>query len=226
MAKAYDNTYSGPEGFFVDERAGTTRSYTLHHVKDTSVSYELCSDDYNEAAAWESADNESRSVNGVYVDSYENDRYFEFIRELASPNGIGNITDPTSPGFSRIFKCGYVNRDDVDRNLRDGYAGTLNLKPLSEEAVRTFVEYMWQFTFFWPAQKAVLESFSNERPDNYRHTLMLSFLTNQGFDKCDLVEVVDWVFTVDKDNGHVTKDFILLYQFEAQLIDGRPVRCN
>lgn len=226
MAKAYDRTYNVPESFFVDERADTTRSYTVYHVKDASVSYELCTDNFVEALSWESADNISRSVNGEYVDSYENDRYFEFIRELAYPNGIGNITDATSPGFSRVFKCSYVNRDGVDRNLRDGYAGTLNVYPLSEKAIRTFVEYMWQFAFFWPARKTVLESFSDERDDTYQHTLMLAFVINQGFDKCDLVEVVDWVFTVDKADGQVTKEFLLLYQFEAQLINGLPEKCD
>lgn len=226
MAKAYDNTYNVPEGFLVDERANTTQSYTMYHVKDASVSYELCTDNYDEALSWEAADNEGRSVNGVYVESYENDRYFEFIRELTFPDGIGNITDPTSLGFSRVFKCGYVNRDGVDRNLRDGYAGTLKVQPLSEEAISTFVEYMWQFAFFWPARKTVLESFSDERTDAYQHTLMLAFIMHQGFDKCDLVEVVDWVFTVEKDNGQVTKEFILLYQLEAQLIDGLPEKCD
>jgi hypothetical protein len=223
---AYDYTYNVPEGFIVDERAHTTRSYTMYHVKDASVSFELCSDDYAEALAWESVDNDSRMANGVYVDSYENNRYFEFVRELAYPNGIGNITTPTSPGFSRVFKCSYVNRDGVDRRLRDGYAGTLNVQALTEDAVSTFVEYMWQFTFFWPARKTVLESFSDERTGAYQHTLMLAFITNQGFDKCDLIEVVDWVFTVEKNNGQVTKEFILLYQFEAQLINGLPAKCE
>ena len=226
IAKAYDNTYTVPDGFFVDERANTTGSYTMYHVKDASVSYELCTDNYDEALSWESADNVSRSVNGVYVDSSENDRYFEFIRELSFPDGVGNITDATSPGFSRVFKCSYVNRDTVDRNMRDGYAGTLNVRPLSEEVISTFVEYMWQFTFFWPARKTVLDFFSDERAHAYQHTLMLAFVTNQGFDKCDLIEVVDWVFTVDKDDGQVTKDFILQYEFEAQLINGLPETCD
>ena len=226
MAKVYDSTYTVPDGFLVDERAGTTRSYTVYHVKDASVSYELCTDNFDEALSWESADNESRSVNGEYVDSYENNRYFEFIRELAYPDSIGNITDPTSPGFSRVFKCSYVNRDGVDRNLRDGYAGTLNVQPLNEEAISTFAEYMWQFTFFWPAQKTVLDSYSDELADTYQHTLMLAFVTNQGFDKCDLVEVVDWIFTVDKDDGQMTKEFKLLYQFDAELVNGIPQKCE
>ncbi len=197
----------------------------MYHVKDASVSYELCTDSFDEALSWESADNMSRSVNGEYVDSYENDRYFEVIRELSFPDSVGNITDPTSPGYSRVFKCSYVNRDGVDRNLRDGYAGTLNIQPLSEEAIRTFVEYMWQFTFFWPARKTVLDSFSDELANSYQHTLMLAFVTNQGFDKCDLVEVVDWIFTVDKDDGQMTKEFKLLYQFDAELVNGTPQKC-
>jgi hypothetical protein len=226
MAMAYDSTYTVPANFFADERADTTRSFTIYHVKDESISYELCSNDYAEAAAWESADNASRSVNGVYVESYENDRYFEFVRELDYPDGVGNITDPTSPGFSRVFKCSYVNRDGVDRNLRGGYAGTLNVRPLSEEAIRTFTEYMWQFTFFWPAQKTVLGSFSDERADAYQHTLTLAFVTNRGIDNCDLVEVVDWVFTVDKTDGQVTKGFNLRYQFNAELVNGAPRKCE
>ncbi len=226
MAKAYDNTYNIPDGFFVDERADTTRSYTLYHVKDASVSYELCSDYFDEALSWESADNENRSVNGEYVDSYENNRYFEFVRELTYPDSLGNITGPTSPGFSRVFKCSYVNRDGVDRNLLNGYAGTLNVRPLNEEAMRIFVEYMWQFTFFWPAQKTVLDSFSDEQTSVYEHTLMLAFVTNRGFDKCDLIEVVDWVFAVDKENGRMTKEFKLLYQFDAEVVNGVPQICE
>lgn len=226
LLAVYDNRYQTPDNFYVDEHANTTESYSLYHVKDPSVSYELCTDDYQQALAWEVSDNERRQVNGVYVDSYENDRYFEFVRELSSPDDIGNIGDLTSPGYSRVFKCSYVNRDGVDRNLRDGYAGTLNVRPLSKDVIRDFAEYMWQFTFFWPAQKTVLNSFSDDRIDTYQHTLVLGFITSQGYDRCDLIEVVDWVFTVDKNDGQVTKDFTRLYQFEAQLISGLPEKCS
>lgn len=155
----YDNYYHVPDSFYVDERTSTSRSYTLYHVKDPSISYELCTDDYQQALAWESADNDSRSANGYYVESYESDRYFEFIRELSFPDGIGNIGDLTSPGFARVFKSSYVNRDGVDRNLRDGY-------------------------------------------------------------------VVDWVFSVDKESGNLTKEFNLLFDLEAELINGVPTKCG
>ena len=226
ISKAYDNNYQQPIGFYRDERTDTPGSYSVYHVKDVSVSYELCTDDYAEAQAWEDADNDSRAVNGAYVSSYENERYFEFIRDLSYPDGIGNITDPTSPGFARVFKCSYVNRDGADRNIRDGYAGTLNQAPLTKESVRTYSEYMWQFTFFWPARNKVLQTFSSENEETYAHTLVLAFVTNRGTDNCDLIEVVDWVFSVDKRSGHLTKEFNLLFELEAELVDSSPRKCG
>ena len=226
IAKVYNNLYQVPDYFYVDERADTPASFTFYHVKDPSTSYELCTDDHYQALEWETADNDSRVVNGYYVGSYENDRYFEFIRELNNTSGVGNITDPTSPGFARVFKCSYVNRDGVDRNLRNGYAGTLNVRALSKDVIRTYAEYMWQFTFFWPAKKKVLETFSTETDSAFQHTLLLAFMTKQGADQCDLIEVVDWVFSVDKNDGHITKEFRFLYDIEARLVDnGIPQKC-
>lgn len=226
MAKVYDTSYQVPDDFFVDDRASTPVSYTVHHVKDVSMSYELCTNDYNEALEWEAADNDSRAVSGFFVGSTENDKYFEFVRELSFTGGIGNISDPTSPSFSRVFKCSYVNRDGVDRNLRNGYAGTLNVRPLSSNAIATFAEYLWQFTFFWPASAKVLESFSSEQEDTYEHTLLLALATIQGTDQCDLIEVVDWVFSVDKNSRQITKKFNILFDFEARFADGVPELCN
>lgn len=226
LVKVYDGLYQTPDYFFIDERADTPRSYTVYHVKDGSMSYELCTNDYYRALEWETADHDSREVNGHYVGSYENDRYFEFIRELSYPSSVGNIGDPTSPGFARVFKCSYLNRDGVDRNIRNGYAGTLNLKAPSKEAIRTFTEYMWQFTFFWPAEKKVLETFSTETETAFQHTLVLVFATKQGMGQCDLIEVVDWVFSVNKDNSKMTKEFKHLYDMQAQLVNSVRKKCG
>jgi hypothetical protein len=85
---------------------------------------------------------------------------------------------------------------------------------------------MWQFTFFWPAKKKVLETFATETDSAFQHTLLLAFMTKQGADQCDLIEVVDWVFSVDKNDGHITKEFRLLYDMEVRLVDnGIPQKC-
>lgn len=226
MAMVYDPDYSVPAGFFVDDRAGTAGSYTVYHVKDPSISYELCTDDYAQALEWEAADNQSRNVSGVFVTSIETEEYFEVVRELDYPDSIGNVPGPTSPGFSRVFKCSYANRDGVDRNLRDGYAGVINVQPLTQGVVRDFVEYLWQFTFFWPARKSVLASVGDETDGAYAQTLVLGFLTRQGDDRCDLIEIVDWTFSVAKETGEVSKSFRLRRAFEAELVAGLARICT
>lgn len=225
-ALVYNNLYSVPDGFFVDERATTDRSYTVHHVLDASNSYELCTDDFAVAMAWEEADNASRSVQGYYVDAYENARYFEFARELAYNDDVGNIGDITSPGFARVFKCSNTNRIGVDRSLMSGYAGILSTHPLDTDSIKDFSEYLWQFTFFPNGRKKVIASSGQQSEDELRHTLQLAFATNQGTGLCDLIEIAEWHFTANRQSGEVTKHMDIVHSFEARLESGNPVICD
>jgi len=222
----YDTNYSVPSGFFVDERAGTDRSYTVHHVMDTSSSFELCTDDYAVALAWEEADNASRSVQGYYVESYDNARYFEFVRELAYTNDVGNIEDVTSPGFARVFKCSNTSRDGVDRSLLTGYAGMLNARPLDQRAVREFAEYFWQFAFFPTSRKKVIESNSLASNAALQQTLVLAFAINQGAGRCDRIDVAEWRFSADRVSGEVSQSFDTIANFEASSENGTVTICD
>ncbi len=222
LSKVYDPSYSVPAGFFVDERATTTRSYTVHHVLDNSHSYERCTNDLVEAQDWEAADNASRAVSGYYVTSYENERYFEFVRELAYTEDVGNIGEPTSPGYARVFKCAHTNRDGVDRMLLDGYAGRLSPARLDADSLREFTEYLWQFTFFNVRSKKVIASYG----DGLQHKLLLALLVNQGDGACDRVDVVEWRFQADAASGEITRRFERLRSFEARLDAGLPTLCN
>jgi len=226
LERIYDDAYSVPAGFYVDPRSATPRSYTLYHVKDDSVSYELCSDDFYVAQALEEADNDSRTVNGYYVGHVETDTYFEFVRELEYSGDIGNIDDITSPGFARVFKCQSVNRNGVDRQLRTGYAGTVNSRPLSSNALRDLTEYLWQFTYFEAARKKVLSSTSREFSDRVEHTLSLAFVFSQGSNACDRIEVIDWVFTMNSDTGELSKSFNPIDVFEARNVNGSAETCQ
>lgn len=225
IAKVYDPFYSVPDGFFIDERANTSQSYTVHHIVDESGSYELCTDDFSVAESWESTDNASRSVNGYYVGAYENARYFEFIRELSYDADVGNIGDLTSPGFARVFKCSNTDRVGVDRSLLSGYAGVLNSEPLATDSVREFAEYLWQFTFFSERYKKVIASYADSSP-NPGQTLLLGLASSQGTGRCDLIEVVEWHFVADTLSGEVTASFDTVRRFEAELVNGSPQLCN
>lgn len=226
LEKVYDSQYSVPDDFFVDERASMTRSYTLHHVLDQSDSFEMCSDDLIEAQAWEQADNASRAVSGYYVTSYENDRYFEFARELSFTDDVSNIGDITSPGFARVFKCSHTNRDGVDRQLLDGYAGRLNPAELDAQLLREFTEYLWQFRFFHVSDKKILESTAESLGSALQHTLLLALVTNQGTDRCDLVELVEWRFRADAATGAVERTFDQVRSIEADFTDGEASVCD
>lgn len=224
LGLVYNSEYHVPDGFFVDERAKTTtRSYSVYHVLDESNSYELCTDDLVEAQAWEQADNEARSVGGQYITSYENERYFEIVRELAYEQGIGNIDDPTSPGYARVFKCEHTNRTGVDRSLLDGYSGRLNAAELNDRLLAEFTEYLWQFRFFNVTRKIVLDSYSTA-PMN--HTLLLALVVNQGTGACDRVDIIEWHFRANPTGGEVTREFELVRSFDASIANGVPEFCQ
>ncbi len=226
LSKAYDNNYHVPEGFYVDERAETVRSYTVHHVLDESNSFELCSDDFVEAQALEAADNDARAINGYFVTSVENERYFEFVRELSYTQDVGNIADITSPGYGRVFKCNHTNRDGVDRSLLDGYSGRLGATQLGGATLREFTEYLWQFTFFNVASKKVIASYTSVDSATLRHTLLLALVVNQGANTCDRVDVVEWRFTANPESGEISREFETVRSFEATLSSGNPSFCQ
>jgi hypothetical protein len=226
IARIYDPNYSVPDDFFVDERAGTAQSYTAHHVMDDSLSYELCTDDFATAEQWEADDNNSRSVSGYYVGAYENDRYFEFIRELSYDSDVGNIADVTSPGFARVFKCNSTSRIGVDRSALSGYAGKLNARPLDGGSIRIFSEYLWQFAFFPARYKKVLGSYQGQDDGSVSQTLLIGFASTQGSGQCDRIDLAEWRFSADLGSGEVTSDFDIVHSFNAELAEGSPRLCD
>lgn len=202
----YDPLYSVPDNFYTD-RPNVPRGYSLYHVKNAGNYFELCTNDENEALTWEDADNASRVIKGVFVEWSENDRYFQITRELDISGSTGN-TGLSEPGFARVFKCNYVNRDGVDRDNPNGYGGQFNAT-VNAQSVQNFVQYMWQWTFWWPTEAKVLRSYGT----NDSHTLLLSLRTRQT-SGCDLIQVLDWQWTFDS-TGQVERALYHVDRFEV-----------
>ena len=227
LQKTYDTGYHVPDGFLVDARAATeVRSYTVHHVLDATHSFELCSDDLTEAQAWEAADNASRAVQGYFVTSFENDRYFEFVRELSYDDDVGNIDDITSPGYARVFKCGYVERSGVDRSAVNGYSGRLRVAADNATSLRELTEYLWQFRYFDVARKLVLESRTANQAAGPEHTLLIALLINQGVDACDRIDIIEWQFSLDPASGEIQREYLPVTSMEAELVGGAARLCQ
>lgn len=226
LAKIYDPSYTAPSDFFVDARAATHASYSMHHVLDETRSYERCTDDFTTALAWEEHDNASRSVRGQFVEAIETDRYFEVARELAYGDSVGNVNDMTSPGFARVYKCSNTARDGVNRSALQGFAGNINARPLTNERVREFSQYLWQFAFFPTARKKVLDTYSTASTASLEHRLVLGFATSGGANACDQIEVVEWSSSADRQSGEVTQTWQVIDTFSARLESAGPVLCE
>ena len=97
---------------------------------------------------------------------------------------------------------------------------------MTPDSLRTFTEYLWQFAYFPNARRKVINSITIEQTPKAQQVLLLAFATRQGFDTCDLIEVVEWRFEVDLDSGVVHRSFVPLKRFEARLVDGEPGICG
>ena len=72
----------------------------------------------------------------------------------------------------------------------------------------------------------MLDSLTTETEGTISQTLRLAFLYNQGYGNCDRIEVIDWTFSADKQNGEITRRFEFQYAVEAQRVNGAPVECT
>ena len=59
-----------------------------------------------------------------------------------------------------------------------------------------------------------------------RQSLLLAFSTNQGTDRCDLIEVATWEFSANASTGRVDKRFDIVHSFEAKVENGAIILCN
>ena len=90
----------------------------------------------------------------------------------------------------RVFRCAYLDRTGVDLAAADGFAGSLNARPLDAAALRDLVEYLWLFTSYNNAGHAVLASEASL--PGPAHTLTLASLERAAGGACDRVTVRDW----------------------------------
>jgi hypothetical protein len=210
---------------FYQEVPPTVQGYVAtSHLKNTDLAgatnapqYELCTDDWNSALAW-SDQVASTAQTSNLVATNTTTRYYEFDRTRAG----------TPQGYirSRVYRCNYLDRSNVDLLGSGSTAGQLNQRPLTGSELQQLAEYLWQFTAYNNYGNAVLKSSGTATSSGLQHTLIIASLTAATIGGCDHIHIVGWTHTADGQTGALSRDLQSLWDFGATRNAGVVEMCN
>ena len=218
----YTDTQRTPAGFY-SETPPTFNGYvSTAHIKATDVGlgarpYEACTDDWNQALQWSDAATANGSSQDALTGNGETALYFEFDR-VRNGNPQGYIRQ-------RVFKCAYVNRDDVDLREAAGAAGLLHATPPADE-LRRLSEYLWGFTSYNNTGNVVLRSVSSAASGTLTQTLYIATLSAGANGACDDIQVLAWKHQLDTSSGLITRSMQPLWSFTARQQSGSVSVCT
>lgn len=209
----YAGTPRTPSGFTADPAPQSFAQVTTHHVKSSQLAapaatqHEMCTDDWSVALAW----SEEVAVQAnPYLDLVATDttpRYFEFGRV---PRGESSRYVRT-----RVLRCAYLDRTGVELAFADGFAGTLNERPLDAAVLRELSEYLWLFTAYNNSGHAVVAS--EARGPGLAHALTIATLERSaGGTSCDRVTLRDWIHEAAPATGVLTLQVAVLREFRVR----------
>jgi hypothetical protein len=220
-ALIYGDTQRTPAGFYAETLPTFTGYVSTAHIKAPDVGlgarpYELCTDDWNQALQWSDSATANGSSQDALTGNEETPMYFEFDR----------VRSGTPQGYirQRVFKCAFVNRDDVDLRQAAGPAGTLKGSAQAAE-LKQLSEYLWTFTSYNNTGNVVLKSVSGTSAGAMTQTLYLASLTPGTAGACDAIEVLQWTHTLDAASGVITRSIQSLWSFAARQQGGSVELC-
>ncbi len=218
----YGDTQRTPAGFFSDPVPAVAGYVSTSHIKAPDVGlgtrpYELCTDDWNQALQW----SESAATRGSSYDALtgngDSAMYFEFDR----------LRNGTPQGYirQRVFKCAFVNRDDIDLRQPAGAAGRLNGPQPQAADLRQLSEYLWEFTPYNNTGNVVLRSVGASSAGMLTQTLYLASKSAGVNGACDSIQVLEWTHTLDTATGNITRAVTSLWSFTVRQEAGSVAVC-
>ena len=213
-AALYHDSARTPAGFYADPAPPGAGAVATFHIRSDDVaaatsSYELCSNDWNQALQWSET---AATFAGSYANLVGNSstpRYFEFDR----------IRPGTPQVFvrQRVFQCSYLDRSAAAAGIEPGPAGTLNQRPIVAGDLRQLSEYLWRFTVWNNYGSAVLSSAPDPLEPATTHTLVIATLIADGAGAgCDRVDVEAWRHHLALDSGALARSLERLWSFGAR----------
>ena len=217
--RVYQDRQRIPVGFYTDTELPTASGSSTTHLKTT---YELCTDDWNEALAWSEDAAHRMPVYSPLTETNANNRYFEFVRARPQPEGWLER--------QRVFRCTYLDRTGTDRTQLHGYGGILHgdAPALTTPAdVKQLIEYLWQFTLFNNYGNAVLSTEAHTAGDAHQHTLTLITLTRATSpDLCDRFDILHWTHAININTGIIDRHLEPIRSFFARESAGTATECS
>lgn len=208
-----------PAGFLADDPPAGFAQVTTYHLRSHQLavpvtpSYELCTDDWNEAFAWSEEVAVQSSPYLDFVGNVATASYFELDRV---PRG-----QPDRYVRMRVYRCAYLDRNGVDG--ADSFAGVLNARPLDAAVLRDVSEYLWRFTLYNNVDHVVLAS--EPGAAGLAHALTIASLERGPTGGCDRVVVREWRHTADTATGALELTTTVLREFLVRRDNGSVVGC-
>lgn len=222
-AALYAGTPRTPTGFAADPAPASFEQVTTYHLKTSQLAapaatqHEVCTDDWSVALAWSEEVAAQASPYLDLVATQSTGRYFELGRV---PRG-----DPTRYVRMRVLRCAYLDRTGVELTTTDGYAGTLNERPLDAAALKSLSEYLWLFTTYNNAGHVVVAS--EARAGGLAHAISIATLERHGNGgaACDRVLLRDWTHAATEATGVLTLAVTPQREFGVRQEAGQLVGC-
>jgi hypothetical protein len=221
-AALYAGTPRTPVGFTADPAPASFEQVTTYHLKTSQLAapaatqHEVCTDDWNVALAWSE---EVAAQASPYLDLVATEataRYFELGRV---PRG-----DPSRYVRMRVLRCAYLDRTGVELALEEGYAGSLNERPLDAAALKSLSEYLWLFTTYNNSGHVVVAS--EPGAGALAHTVTIATLERHANGAtCDRVVLRDWTHAANEATGLLTLAVTPQREFGVRQDAGTLVGC-
>jgi hypothetical protein len=221
-AALYAGTPRTPAGFAADPAPASFAQVTTYHLKTSQLAapaatqHEVCTDDWSVALAWSE---EVAAQASPYLDLVATEATAQYFELGRVPRG-----DPSRYVRMRVLRCAYLDRTGVELTEAQGYAGTLNERPLDAAALKRLSEYLWLFTPYNNSGHIVVASEAGA--GGLAHTVTIATLERHANGaSCDRVTVRNWTHAASEVTGVLTRAETVVREFGVRQDAGTLAGC-
>jgi hypothetical protein len=201
IKNAVYSDYKFPENFYTEDLQGGSPYYentvSIKPLDERTLEWrELCTDSREQAREWSELSSQNSAYYRDLVRDSETEKYFQFRRVWSE--------HPTDIILSRVHKCRYLDRSEVDRFKKGRMLGVFNRRPISVETVSELIEYLWFIENYNIWGFKVLSSFTVTEGVYIRHILYTTKASYGDWGVCDHIKLVREEYDVHILTGYIT----------------------